>query len=254
MLKYIGYSGIGIFIGILGALFGLGGGFLIVPTLNLLGVEIHHAVGTSLAAIPFTSLSAVIVYFRQKRIHYKSGISLAFPSILGAYIGAWLTSYLSSNVLKVFFGMALFFVSIKMFRGKSIEVHQITLEELKPNYVLLSIWGFMVGILSGLLGFGGGAINVPFLVYLGFPIHYAVATSIFATFFTGMSGAIKHYALGNIEVQWLLVLVPGLIIGAQIGARTAKRIKAHNLKRAFAVVLAFLAIRMILKGLGFSIP
>jgi len=141
-----------------------------------------------------------------------------------------------------------------MFRGRSIEVHQITLEELKPNYVLLSIWGFMVGILSGLLGFGGGAINVPFLVYLGFPIHYAVATSIFATFFTGMSGAIKHYALGNIEVQWLLVLVPGLIIGAQIGARTAKRIKAHNLKRAFAVVLAFLAIRMILKGLGFSIP
>jgi len=254
VLKYTSYFFVGVFIGVLAALFGLGGGFLIVPTLNLLGVGIHHAIGTSLAAIPFTSLSAVIAYSKQKRIHYKAGMSLALPSVIGAYIGAWLTSCLSPTLLKVFFGGALLLVSIKMLKEKSIEPENVKLQDLNPNYIFLSIWGFTIGILSGLLGFGGGVVNVPFLVYLGFPIHYAVATSSFATFFTGVSGAVKHYTLGNIEFHWLLVLVPGLVIGAQIGARIAKRIKAYNLKRAFAMVLAFLALRMILKGFGFNIP
>ncbi|HIP89117.1 MAG TPA: sulfite exporter TauE/SafE family protein, partial [Thermococcus paralvinellae] len=73
MLKYIGYFTVGVFIGILAALFGLGGGFLIVPALNFLGVEIHHAVGTSSAAVVFTSLSSALAYSRQKRIHYRVG-------------------------------------------------------------------------------------------------------------------------------------------------------------------------------------
>jgi uncharacterized membrane protein YfcA len=71
---YSAYFLVGAFIGILAAMFGLGGGFLIVPTLNFLGVEIHHAVGTSSAAIVFTSLSSAIAYHRQRRIHYKAGL------------------------------------------------------------------------------------------------------------------------------------------------------------------------------------
>ena len=100
MLKYLGYFGIGIFIGILAALFGLGGGFLVVPTLNLLGVEIHHAVGTSSAAVVFTSLSSAIAYHKQGRIHHKAGLLLASTAVIGAYTGAWMTSYISASQLK----------------------------------------------------------------------------------------------------------------------------------------------------------
>lgn len=254
MLRYIPYFAVGVFIGILAALFGLGGGFLIVPTLNILGLEIHHAIGTSSAAIVFTSLSSAIAYSKQKRIHYRAGILLAVPAIFGAYIGAWLTSFLNPAQLKVIFGAVLILVAIRISRGRTREPEGIKLEEIKFNYRVIPVGGFFAGIASGLLGVGGGIINVPFLVHLGLPIHYAVATSSFAIFFTAMSGAAKHYLLGNVELQWLVILVPGLMVGAQLGARIAKKTKAGNLKRAFAVVLALLALRMILKGLGIVIP
>ncbi|NJE07598.1 sulfite exporter TauE/SafE family protein [Thermococcus sp. M39] len=254
MLKYISYFAVGVFIGILAALFGLGGGFLIVPTLNLLGVEIHHAVGTSSAAVVFTSLSSALAYSRQKRVHYKAGLLLASTAIIGAYIGAWMTSLLNPAQLKVIFGATLILVAIRIYRKKTAEPSEVRLEDVKINYKFVPVGGFFAGIASGLLGVGGGIINVPFLVWLGMPIHYAVATSSFAIVFTATSGAIKHYMMGNVEIQWLVLLVPGLIIGAQLGARIAKRTKASNLKKAFAVVLALLALRMILKGLGIAVP
>ncbi|ADT83706.1 sulfite exporter TauE/SafE family protein [Thermococcus barophilus] len=254
MLRYISYFAVGVVIGILAALFGLGGGFLIVPTLNLLGVEIHHAVGTSSAAVVFTSLSSALAYSRQKRVHYKVGLLLASTAIIGAYIGAWMTSLLNPAQLKVIFGATLILVAIRIYRKKTAEPSEVKLEDVKINYKLVPVGGFFAGIASGLLGVGGGIINVPFLVWLGMPIHYAVATSSFAIVFTAASGAIKHYMMGNVEAQWLVLLVPGLIIGAQLGAKIAKRTKASNLKRAFAVVLALLALRMILKGLGIAVP
>ncbi len=254
MFKYISYFAVGVFIGILAALFGLGGGFLIVPTLNLLGVEIHHAVGTSSAAVVFTSLSSALAYSRQQRVHYKAGLLLASTAIIGAYIGAWMTSLLNPAQLKVIFGATLILVAIRIYRKKTAEPSEVKLEDVKINYKLVPVGGFFAGIASGLLGVGGGIINVPFLVWLGMPIHYAVATSSFAIVFTAASGAVKHYMMGNVEAQWLVLLVPGLIIGAQLGAKIAKRTKASNLKRAFAVVLALLALRMILKGLGIAVP
>ncbi|WP_461864600.1 sulfite exporter TauE/SafE family protein [Thermococcus sp.] len=254
MLKYLGYFGVGIFIGILAALFGLGGGFLIVPTLNFLGVEIHHAVGTSSAAVVFTSLSSAIAYHRQRRIHYKVGLLIASTAVVGAYMGAWMTSFISSAQLKVIFGVALILVAVRIYRKKTAEPSEVRLEDVEVDYRLVPVGGFFAGIASGLLGVGGGIINVPFLTYLGLPIHYAVATSSFAIVFTATAGTLKHYALGNVEAQWLLLLVPGLIIGAQLGARMAKRIKAMSLKNGFAVVMALLALRMILKGLGYAVP
>ncbi|AEH25552.1 sulfite exporter TauE/SafE family protein [Pyrococcus yayanosii] len=254
MLKYLGYFAVGIVIGTLAALFGLGGGFLIVPTLNLLGVEIHKAVGTSSAAIVFTSLSSAYAYHRQGRIHYKAGLLLASTAIVGAYIGAWLTSLISAEMLKIIFGLTLILVAVRIYRKKPVEPTEVRLEDVKVDYRLVPIGGFFAGIASGLLGVGGGIINVPFLTWLGLPIHYAVATSSFAIVFTSTSGAIKHYLLGNVEVQWLPLLVPGLILGAQLGARLAKRLKAVQLKNAFAVVMALLALRMVLKGLGYPAP
>ncbi len=254
MLNYLSYFAVGVFIGILAALFGLGGGFLVVPVLNLLGVEMHHAVGTSSAAVVFTSLSSAVAYARQGRVHYKAGLLLASTAVVGAYIGAWMTSFISAPQLKVIFGLALIVVAIRIYRKKTAEPIEVKLEDVEINYKLVPLGGFFAGIASGLLGVGGGIINVPFLTYLGLPIHYAVATSSFAIVFTATAGALKHYTMGNVELQWLVLLVPGLIVGAQLGARIAKRTKASDLKKAFAVVMALLALRMILKGLGFAIP
>ncbi|AEC52063.1 hypothetical protein PNA2_1147 [Pyrococcus sp. NA2] len=249
MLIFLKSFIVGIVTGTLAAMFGLGGGFLLVPILNMMGVEIHHAIGTSSASIIFTALSSSYAYHRQRRIYYDVGILLASTAIVGAYIGAWLTSIISPGKLKVIFGISLIFVAYRMIRKRGEGK-----EKAEINKKVVPVGGFFSGVISGLLGVGGGIINVPFLTWLGVPIHYAVATSSFAIIFTSTSSAIKHYLLGNVELQWLPLLVPGLIIGAQIGARIAKRTKAGSLRRGFAIVMVILAIRMILKGLGYAVP
>ncbi|WP_456421434.1 sulfite exporter TauE/SafE family protein [Thermococcus sp.] len=250
MSNYLLYFTVGIVVGIVSALFGLGGGFVLVPVLNILGVGIHQAVGTSSAAVVFTALSSTLAYSRRGMIHYKTGILLSIPAVVGAYLGAVMTTYVTPGELKVIFGVTLLFVAYRIYTKETAEPGDVNVSEIKLDYRLIPVGGFFSGIASGLLGVGGGIINVPFLVWLGMPMHYAVATSSFAIIFTSTSSALKHYYLGNVEVHWLLLLVPGLIIGAQLGAKTAEKVKAKNLKNAFAVVMVILALRMILSGLG----
>ena len=233
---------ISIGIGFLSATFGLGGGFLIVPFLTFLGVPIHHAVGTSSFVIIFSSMSAVFEYRKQGRINHKVGILIAIPSIFGAYIGAWLTKFTPSHLLKIIFGLLLLIVSFRMMRSE-FKIKK------KFNGVFLIASGFFAGIISGLLGIGGGIINVPVMAYAGISMHSAVATSSFVIVFTSISSSLKHYFLGNIEIMWAAILIPGIITGAQIGAKFVKKIKAHHLRFAFALFLIAIAIAMILKGL-----
>jgi len=249
MSNYALYFAVGVTVGIVSALFGLGGGFVLVPILNILGVGIHQAVGTSSAAVVFTALSSTVAYSRRGMIHYKTGVLLSIPAIVGAYIGAVMTTYVTPGELKVIFGVTLLFVAYRIYTKETAELGDLAVSEVKIDYRLVPIGGFFSGIASGLLGVGGGIINVPFLVWLGMPMHYAVATSSFAIVFTSASSALKHYMLGNVELHWLLLLVPGLIIGAQLGARLAERVKASSLKKAFAIVMVILAFRMILSGL-----
>ena len=250
MSNYLLYFIVGIVVGIVSALFGLGGGFVLVPVLNILGVGIHQAVGTSSAAVVFTALSSTLAYSRRGMIHYKTGILLSIPAVVGAYLGAVMTTYVTPCELKVIFGVTLLFVAYRIYAKETAEPNEVNVSEIRLDYRLVPVGGFFSGIASGLLGVGGGIINVPFLVWLGMPIHYAVATSSFAIVFTSTSSALKHYYLGNVEVHWLLLLVPGLILGAQLGAKTAEKVKAKSLKNAFAVVMIILALRMILSGLG----
>ncbi len=241
MVIYALYFALAILIGFLAALFGLGGGFLIVPCLTFLGVPIHHAVGTSSAIIIFSSLSAIIEYRKHGHINYRAGLLIAVPSVIGAYIGAWATMLINASILKIIFGIALVIVAIRMMR------HDVNIERKLKEWVI-PFGGFVSGIASGLLGVGGGIINVPFLAYLGLPIHSAVATSSFSIFFTSIASTTKHYMLGNIEPIWIVLFAPGVTIGAQIGAKFARKMRAKKLKDAFSVVLILLAISMILKA------
>lgn len=247
-MKPLLYFAIGLLTGFLAAMFGLGGGFLLVPLMNLMGVEIHKAVGTSSAAVVFTALSSTFAYTRQGRVLYRTGLMLALPAMVGAYAGALLTSYITPKELKLIFGITLIVVAYRTYQKKTAEPKEVNPKTLKLNGKVLVLGAFFSGITSGLLGIGGGVINVPLLVWLGVPIHYAVATSSFAIILTSTISALKHYSLGNVETTWLVLLVPGLITGAQVGAKTARKIKAENLKGAFAILMAVLAVRMILKA------
>lgn len=253
---YFVASLIGLGAGVLGSMFGLGGGFLIVPLLNIAGVDIRVAVGTSASAIFFNMLSSTIAYSRYKYVVYKAGALLSATAVVTAYFGAQLTKVLNPDLLRVVFGVVLVLVGLRMMiSASSDKVSEKTAVRWGlRNYVVLLLGGCLAGFIAGLLGVGGGVVNVPLLTSLGFLMHYAVATSAMAITITSVTSALTHHTLGNVDLVLLASLTPPLVIGAQVGALIAKKTKSVTLKRGFVVVLWVIAARMMLKGLGFNIP
>ncbi len=252
-------------VGIVAAMIGVGGGVFIVPFLTLVsGFFPQEAVGTSLAMIVFTSLSSTIRYSRQRRIDYKVGLILILTTIPGAFLGAYLTTFFTSKLLGLTFGIFLILVVLRMAFSSSFHKqvlpkaqkswHRKIIDldgkvfEYDTNVSLGLVLSFFGGLSSGLLGIGGGSLMVPILhLIMGLPIHITVATSMFIMIFTSVSGVATHFSLGNVHLDYAILLSVGVIFGAQLGAHIAKKASGKNLRRLFAVVLLIVSVRMILK-------
>ncbi|MBX6395834.1 MAG: sulfite exporter TauE/SafE family protein [Alicyclobacillaceae bacterium] len=247
---------------LIGSLAGLGGGFLIVPILvTLFHYEPRLVAGTTLAVIAATSISSVVAYMKQKNTDYWSGSLFALASIPGAIWGAVQSSFLHSRLFFILFGLNMLLVSLlllfrpqqrvrlplpatteRRFRGATGE--DIFYAYNLPFALVVSLG---VGILGGLLGIGGGSIMVPtMMIFLNFPPHVAVATSMYTIFLTSLAAAGTHAVLGNIlwgHAAWLSV---GALAGAQVGPRLARRLSSVWLVRVFGVVLILVAVQMII--------
>ena len=258
-------SPIAFLVGIIAAMTGVGGGVFVVPLLSLAyGFSSHQAIGTSLATIVFTSLSSAIGYWRQKRVDYKVGLILTLTTIPGAFVGAYLTSFIEEKLLGLIFGVFLIFVALRMafqFNLYHIQIPRIgkiwhrkivdsggVIFEYDTNVNLGLMLSFFGGLSSGLLGLGGGALMVPILhLTMNFPMHVTVATSMFIMVLTSISGAATHFSLGNVYISYAVFLCIGVIFGAQLGAYFSKKISGKGLRRMFGMVLFLVSIRMILK-------
>ena len=107
---------------------------------------------------------------------------------------------------------------------------------------------FFGGLVSGLLGVGGGILLVPLMaLFLRMPLHAAVATSMFTMVFTTLSGVAQHWTLGNVNLEYVLLLAPGALVGAQMGAWLCKRISGEKLSLFFAVIVLVVSVQMIVK-------
>jgi hypothetical protein len=262
-----------LFVGIIAAMLGIGGGVFIVPALQFLPLSIEFtpqmAAGTSLAMIVFKALSSTSRYTRQKRIDYRIGLLLATVTIPGAFVGAYLTAVIPTDLLILIFALFLLYVASRMIfnyslgdfkalsAGKGWRCRLVDSDgnifEYVANMTIGMPLSFLAGVSSGLLGIGGGALMVPILHFaLCFPMHLAVATSVFTMIFTSLSGVATHISLGNVQFDYALVLVVGAVLGAQIGAHVVKRVSSKNLRRIFGVVLVLVSLRMILKFLGLN--
>lgn len=252
-------------IGTISAMTGIGGGVFMVSFLSLVyNLSPHQAVGTSLATIIFTSLSSTIGYSRQRKIDYKVGLILTLTAIPGAFVGAFLTNFVTPRNLGLIFGVFLVFVALRMifqFNLYGFEIPKIgkswrrkitdsdgDIFEYNANVNLGLVLSFFGGLASGLLGIGGGAVMVPVLhLTMNFPMHITVATSMFIMIFTTISGALTHFSFGNVRVDYAIFLSIGVIFGAQLGAYFSKKVSGKNLRRIFGVILFLVSIRMILK-------
>ncbi|MEM4703741.1 MAG: sulfite exporter TauE/SafE family protein [Candidatus Bathyarchaeia archaeon] len=252
----------GFLIGIAAALTGVGGGIFIVPLLTLLyGFPPWIAIGTSLAAIILTSIASTVNYTKQKRIYFKIGAILILATAPGGYVGSTLLGIPEVKPwIGLIFGIFLIMVAIQMiWKAQSAKnkkdnlskdpLFEKTLFENKKKLLLGFGLSFFGGVVSGLLGVGGGTVLVPIMCYvLDFPIHFSIPTSMYIMIFTSITGVYGHLSQGNVNVETAVLLGVGSIFGAQVGAYSLKKFSSRSLSLVFAGMLIVASVNMILKS------
>ncbi len=249
-------------VGFASGLLGVGGCFLMVPVqfwvLTSIGVDstiaIRIAFGTNLAVVLPTAISGAFGHHRKEAVLWKAGIVLGLTGLAGAFVGGFIATHVPGNFLTIAFGLAILAGAIRMLTAKPIKA------ESKPvNSVLTCmLWGFPLGIVSGIIGIGGGVLMIPVMVIaLGFDMHQAVGTSTALMIFTSIGGILSYivnglnvpglpvYSVGYVNLlQWILLAGTSVPI-AQIGVKAAHKLPAKQLKYAFIVVMIYMSLKII---------
>lgn len=240
-------------IGVVSALLGVGGGGFVVPLLVLGGFvgEMRLAVGTSIAAVAFTSLAGSAGYLRDGHVDLRVGATLMPMTVVGAYLGAVASDALPDEVLSIAFGVFLVYPGYKMAVDReSRGVDAVVEMDTRLRQVSTFLFGGVVGFSSGLFGIGGGSIMVPALaLVLGMTITRAVATSLFAMFPGAVAASVEQWRQGNLVPEYALPLMAGIAAGAYLGPKAAERVPKSSVRRAFGALLLVLAVRMMARGL-----
>ena len=232
---------IGILSGTLAGLFGIGGAVISTPLLRiLLHVPGHIALGTPLPLVIVTAFSALFVYTKENYVLYKHALTIGIAGSFSAVAGAAATSIFSGSAMMLFTSIFILIIALKL--SFQIRIPKTTSFDTKT---LIPI-GIIAGFVSDFLGIGGGAILVPLLLIIGLPMHKAIGTSLLSILIFAIPGSIEHYLLGNVSVPLLIPLGIGVILGAQIGSRSAVKIKSELLEKVFVAFLLILAIWLIL--------
>jgi len=259
---------LGFIIGLPASMVGLGGGFIIVPTLILFGLPAKKAVAVSLVAMCGTTFSAAFGYIRQRRVDYKLSLLYDVLDVPGVVSGAYITTILPKDVLVGICGFFIIFISLLLVRNRGVTSSTARSKETNvtgkgwrrkmsdssnqvfeyairwPSLALIS--SFTGGLVTGLAGLGGGITDTTTMILLGVPPHIAVASSEFAMALTNGTGVIAHGILHNILLEYAFPLTVGTIIGAQIGCSLTKRIKGKALRRILCAIAFLLGLRLIL--------
>jgi len=249
---------LGVFSGFFAGLLGLGGGLIMVPALLYLlagstdqTVLMHTAVGTALAAIVFTSISSVWAHHQHGAIHWHNFKKLTPTILLGAFSGAMLTKVMSFDFMRLFFALFEFSVAVIIYFGLSSTAHVDSLKKW-----VWQIAGYIIGLVSAVVGIGGGTMTTPFLTYNNVSIKNAIATSAAVGMPIAIAGALGFIVagwhientanlLGFIHIQALISIVIMSVVFAPFGAKVAHRVDGKKLNKFFALFLAFLAITVI---------
>ncbi len=237
------------------SMFGQGGGSLYTPILFLLGYAALVSISTSLVLNLVTALSATLIYYRRKLVDLK--LSSAFvPGIcIGSLIGGASTKYVDSNILMWLFVVFLIGAGSRMVytyweRGKESTECPLTLTT--RWLVIIAVFSFAVGVMSGLLGVGDGIAIVPFLIFLcKHPTKNAAGTAAFVVIFSSVFGVIGHSAVGHIDTGLILATLVAAFVGALMGAHFMVKAKSEMVKVGFGLIMWLFAIQLVLKLLGY---
>lgn len=247
--------------GFLAGLLGIGGGLVIVPGLfiifNHLGYTadtiMHVAVGTSLATIIATGISSARAHWKKGSVRFDLVKKIGLGMVIGVGIGTYIASESTGIALQIFFAAALIFFAILM----QINPEKFRLRDDVPDQPWPAMAGIGIGIVSTLMGIGGAALNVPYMVLNNVSIHKAVGSASAMGLLVAIPGALGFlfigsgtieglppFTVGYINLLALVIIVPVTVIFAPLGVHVAHIFSTKVLRRVFSIFLIIIAIRM----------
>ena len=256
--------------GILGALFGLGGGIIFVPLLMLVfGLAPTEAVAVSLIGIIAGSVGASTVFVDKGLSNVRLGLLLEITTAAGAILGAIVATLLDDKVLMVIFSAIVIYSGIRMILNPEKIVEPAEDSEGKLSfeyrdeahgdsvrYQVQNVKGGMAlctvaGMISSMTGVGGGAIKVPLMnIHMHVPVKVASATSSYMIGITAFSGAITYFLGGQVLLGYAAGVAIGAFLGSLIGTALARRINGKHLRKYFSAVLFVMAFLVLLQAGG----
>lgn len=261
LLYGLAYLLLGAFAGLMAGLLGIGGGLVVVPGLVFIfqhtqtipqSMLMHIAVGTSLAVMIITSLAAAKAHHQRDAILWGVVHKLWPGLITGTITGALVAAWIPTAELKICFSLFLFFVAAKLVMEKQLERSP---SFPKPVFVVLIC--FVIGLISGLLGVGGGILVVPFMVYCGIPPRKIAGISNSCAFTIASIGTLCFIITGLHEtsavayslgyVYWPAVLLIGIAssLAAPLGTKLHYLLPTHQLKYGFIILITLTALKML---------
>lgn len=250
---------VGLFAGLLSGMFGIGGGVVIVPALTILmGFELQHAIGTSLAVLIWpVSAFAVVAYYRAGYIQIGLAALLALGLVSGGVVGAELALNLPGETLQRLYGLFLIYAGWRFVEPRKLLAARqgrvlapaVSEPEVRggvPWYYILAV-GLGAGVASGLFGIGGGLVIVPALVaLLRYDQKRAVGTSLAALLPpVGIGAVLAFYEADRISIPSAALVAVGLVLGAFGGARIALGLPSATIKRLYGAFLIVVSLRFI---------
>jgi uncharacterized membrane protein YfcA len=272
-LFLLGVFGVSALAGLLGSMVGLGGGVIIVPALTLLfGVDIHYAIGASLVSVIATSSGATISFLRSRLCNVRIGMFLELATVTGALAGAAVAGLLAGRWLFVLFGALLLASSGFMFSGRrdrreplcsrdplslacrlegayfdKAAGQEVSYAAVRSPLGLALMW--LAGGISGLLGIGGGVLQVPTMdAAMGLPLKVSTATSNFIMGVTAAASAAVYFTRGEVNPYVAAPVALGVLLGARVGSSLVPHVPAASLRRLFVIVMVVIAARMLYQG------
>ena len=253
--------GAGVVAGLLAGLFGIGGGAVLVPvfyqTYGLLGIDeavrMHVSVGTSLAIIIPTSMRSFWAHYQKGAVDMALLRAFIVPVLIGVLIASGIAASISSAGLRIVFAIIAFAVAFKMLFNRASWILGADL----PGRVGTSIAGVFIGLISALMGIGGGVLNNTFMTLYSRPIHQAVATSagvgvlisvpgIFGYIWAGSGAAgLPPFSTGYINWLTVALIIPVTLLTAPYGARLAHQWPKRKLEIGFGLFLIFVGGRFL---------
>ena len=262
---------LGLVVGFLSGMFGVGGGFLMTPMLILMGIPPAVAVASEANHILAASVSGFLAHMRRANVDFLMGFILLIGGVFGSLIGVFLLKYLLSiGQEKLFISLSYIFILVfvglwmltesvssikKKYKGKKNKLHEhIWLHGLpfkikfRKSHLYISILppifiGLLVGILSSIMGVGGGFILVPAMIYiLGMPTQVVVGTSLLQIVFVTTVSTIMHaYINQTVDVVLSSLLLIGAVVGAQIGTKAMGFLRGEQIRFLLAIIIIIVA-------------